>query len=198
MIDTHASHDRPAPSTIDASLLHRTLEEHGVTDVVGLPDNSSAAFFARLDKGDAMRLRTVTREGEAFALAAGLWIGGARPIVLIQNTGLLESGDGLRGTAQRMRIPLVCLVTYRGYAKMMRTLGSVPAAPDAELLSRADVDSVALLTEPTLRAWSVPFDTVGGTDDLPRLHAAFDRCERLKSPVAVLLTCDTVAGAHVD
>jgi sulfopyruvate decarboxylase subunit alpha len=198
MTDTQTPNDRPAPSAIDAGRLLRLLEEHHVTDVVGLPDNSSAALFARLEKGGAIRLRTVTREGEAFALAAGLWVGGARPIVLIQNTGLLESGDGLRGTAQRMRIPLVCLITYRGYAKMMRTLGGVPASPDADLLSRADVDSVALLTEPTLRAWGVPFDTVGGTSDLPRLHAAFERCEELKSPVAVLLTCDTVAEAHAD
>src|SRR5437870_1903755 len=80
------------------------------------------------------------RGGEAFAIASGLWVGGRVPVVLIQNTGLLETGDALRGTAMRMRVPLVCLVTYRGHA----TLGALGVAPSAEtitgaLLSRADV-----------------------------------------------------------
>jgi len=183
---------------IAASLLRDELEAQGVTDVVGLPDNASAALFALLEAGSRMRLRTVTREGEAFALAAGLWLGGARPMVLIQNTGLLESGDALRGTVQRMRIPLVGLITYRGYSSMMRALGSVPDTLDPALLGRADVDSVALLTEPTLQAWGVPFQRLERAADLPRLRAAFAHSEERQSPVAVLLTCHTSAEAHAD
>ena len=34
----------------------------------------------------------VCREGEAMAVAAGLWVGGAKPVILIQNTGLLNLG----------------------------------------------------------------------------------------------------------
>jgi len=180
---------------ICAARFLEALQRHGVTDVVGLPDNASAALFALLaGGGGGVRLRTVSREGEAFALASGLWLGGGRPLVLIQNTGLLESGDGLRGTAMRMRIPLVCVITYRGHARMMRTLGGVPPARDAALLGRPDLDSVALLTEPTLDAWGVPHERLDGEGDLPRLHAAFARSEELGGPVALLLTCDLRAG----
>ena len=171
------------------------LKAEGVTDVVGLPDNSSAALFALLAGDGAPRLRTVTREGEAFALAAGLWMGGARPIVLIQNTGLLESGDSVRGTLLRMGIPVVCVVTYRGYGKMMKVLGGPPPAVDAEMLRRTDLDSVALMTEPTLRAWGLPFERMSAAADLPRLRAAFRRCDESHSPQAVLLACDLVAEA---
>lgn len=97
---------------------------------------------------------TVTREGEAFAVASGLWLGGAYPVVVIQNTGLLESGDSLRGTAIRMGVPLLCLVTYRGY----HTLPKQGGAPDE--MTRADVDSVAVVSEPTLDAWRVPYEVV--------------------------------------
>jgi sulfopyruvate decarboxylase subunit alpha len=105
---------------------------------------------------------TVTREGEAFALASGLWIGGAAPLVVVQNTGLLEAGDSLRGTAVRMGAPLPIVVTARGYAKMGAAgfdLAVTVGAPrlDRETLVRPDVDSVALLTEPTLSAWGIPF-----------------------------------------
>jgi len=178
-----------------AALFLRELEAAGVTDVVGLPDNSSAALFARLQHGGArIRLHTVTREGEAFALAAGLWMGGARPMVLIQNTGLLESGDSLRGTLMRMRVPVVCVVTYRGYAKMKRVLGGPPAAIDPALLSRNDLDSVALVTEPTLAAWGLACGRLDSEADLPKLGEAFARSEEQAQPLGLLLTCDMVAG----
>jgi len=159
-----------------------------VTDVVSLPDNSSSALLALLRQSADIRLLSVTREGEAFALAAGLWLGGRNPLVLIQNTGLLESGDSLRGTLVRMRIPVVCLVTYRGYAKLAGL--EEPPNPGPEVLSRPDLDSVAVMTEPTLRAWGVPFDFLHTNEDIGRISAAFAQAQQLSAPVAVLVTQD--------
>ena len=105
---------------ICAKSVLQELKVCGVTHIVGLADNASAALVALLAEPDSLRFIGVTREGEAFALASGLWIGGKTAAVLIQNTGFLESGDGLRGTAQRMRVPLVCLIAYRGYARIKR------------------------------------------------------------------------------
>jgi hypothetical protein len=173
---------------VQARLILDELRRRQVTHVVTLPDNASAALLALAAAETTPRVVWVAREGEAFALAAGLWVGGALPVLLIQNTGLLESGDALRGTAMRMRVPLVCLVTYRGYATL-RALASQPGEIpiEGELLSRPDVDSTAVLTEPTLRAWGVPFEFLHGDADLPRLAAAFDRAGRLEQPVAVLV-----------
>ena len=125
---------------------------------------------------------TVTREGEAFAVASGLWLGGAYPVVVIQNTGLLESGDSLRGTAMRMGVPLLCLVTYRGYHKLPKQGG----APDE--MTRADVDSVAVVSEPTLDAWRVPYELYRSDDDQTRIARAAARAEAESRPVALLLT----------
>lgn len=103
---------------IYARLILDELRKQGVTDVLGVPDNAARALLDMLAGEPAIRVLTVTREGEAFAIASGLWVGGHTPVVLIQNTGLLETGDALRGTAMRMRVPLVCLVTVRGHARM--------------------------------------------------------------------------------
>jgi sulfopyruvate decarboxylase TPP-binding subunit len=162
---------------MDAVLLADELTRLGITHAVGLPDNASAALFRRL--ADRIPVLTVTREGEAFAIAAGLWLGGGRPMVLIQNTGLLESGDSLRGTAMRMRVPLLVFVTWRGHA----SLGKGSAA-DAETLSRSDVDSVAVLTEGTLRAWGVSYEMLS---DVGGVKAALERAERLSAPTALLV-----------
>jgi sulfopyruvate decarboxylase subunit alpha len=130
----------------------------------------------------------VTREGEAFAIASGLWMGGARPLVVIQNTGLLEAGDSLRGTAVRMAAPIPVLVTGRGYAKMHRA-GLTPAAPRSiELLTRPDVDSTALMTEPTLAAWGVPFERCEeGDDPAAALTRAIESARRNERPTAVVM-----------
>ena len=172
-----------------AQLVLNALQRHAVTDVVSLPDNSSAALLALLRTSDDIRLLSVTREGEAFALAAGLWMGGRNPLVLIQNTGLLESGDSLRGTLVRMRIPVVCLVTYRGYAKLARW-GDPPPEPNPEILSRPELDSVAVMTEPTLRAWGMTFDFMHTDDDIGKISAAFAQAQKLSAPIAVLVTQD--------
>ena len=133
------------------------------------------------DREATIRLLTVTREGEAFAIASGLWLGGKRGLVLVQNTGLLESGDSLRGTAVRMGAPIVCLVTYRGYFRRSETRG-----PDA--MTRADVDSVAVVTEPTLEAWRVPYELYQSDEDAARVRSAYERAERESRLVALLLT----------
>lgn len=159
----------------------------GITDLVGLPDNSSAALFSLLKEAGEPVIRLVTREGEAFAMAAGLWMGGRAPAVLIQNTGLLESGDSFRGTVLRMRVPLLCLITVRGYAKLER-VGPPPGKLDPHLLSRPDVDSAALLTEPTLRAWGLPFDYLHDEQDVPKVKTSVEKAHHLSTPVALLVT----------
>ena len=169
---------------IQARSILGVLRKQEVTHVVTLPDNASAALLSVLAREGGPLVVPVTREGEAFAVASGLWVGGARPVVLIQNTGLLESGDALRGTAMRMRVPLVCLVTFRGYASLPPAGGG---AIGGELLSRPEVDSVAVLTLPTLQAWGVPLDFVHEDGDAAKLGAAFAQAALLEQPVAVLI-----------
>ena len=77
-----------------------------------------------------------SREGEAYGLASGLYLGGAVPLVLIQNTGFFEAGDAFRGTAFNMGLPIVMLLGYRGYKSMES------GAPR--------VDTAATFFEPTL------------------------------------------------
>ena len=79
----------------------RVLEElknNGVTHVVWLPDSVTNFLYLLLDSDPNIDLITVSREGQAFSTAAGLTVGGKRPVVLIQNTGT----PGVWGLAARM------------------------------------------------------------------------------------------------
>jgi sulfopyruvate decarboxylase TPP-binding subunit len=166
-----------------------TLISLGATHVLGIPDNGSARLFDLASSDDRLTLLTVTREGEAFAVASGLWVGGAAPVVVIQGTGLLESGDSVRGTAIRMGAPMLCLIGYRGYGKMLGAgidAGSGPYPP--ETLRRADVDSAALFLEPTLDAWGIPYDVLIPERATEMIESAWARAQAEERPVALLLT----------
>jgi sulfopyruvate decarboxylase subunit alpha len=167
----------------------RALINAGVTHVIGIPDNTSGPLFPEVRRHPTLKLITVTREREAFAIAAGLWLGGASPLVVVQNTGLLESGDSLRGTAVRMASPVPILIIGRGYAKMTKAGVTRDDPRTSELLTRANVDSTALLTEPTLEAWGIPFDLCGGEDDpTMALARTVQQAQTEQRPVALILT----------
>jgi sulfopyruvate decarboxylase TPP-binding subunit len=149
------------------------LKKWNVTHVIGIPDNGTAQLYKHLHAEPEMDVITVSREGEAFAIASGLYVGGKQPVVLIQSTGFLESGDAIRGTAFNMRIPLVTLIGYRGYQTM-----------------RGDssfVDTAATFLEPTLKAWDLPYNTIDTDDDISYIGDAFRQAQETSTPTAVLL-----------
>jgi sulfopyruvate decarboxylase TPP-binding subunit len=184
---------KPPPQPSAAQVLAGLIAQ-GATDLLGIPDNASAALFDLASSDHRVRCLTVTREGEAFAVAAGLWLGGRMPVVSIQCTGLMESGDAIRGTAVRMGVPVLCLVGYRGYAKMLRAgidPGSVPA--DHGELQRHDVDSAAVHLLPTLGAWAIPYVFLDPEREAESIRAAWVRARTEERPVAILLTAPLAA-----
>ena len=181
----------PVPQAV---LVIEALERLGATHVVGLPDNGHAALYMLLETHPSIEMIPVTREGEAWAIASGLWVGGKRPVLAIQNCGLLESGDALRGTAMRMRVPLLCFISYRGFDKMIAQ-GIEPSFDvTADALTRQEIDSAALLLEPTLRAWGVPFYRYDSDGDAALVADAWQQAEREERPVALLMTRGLRAG----
>src|SRR5437763_13773132 len=82
------------------------LERCGFTHVVWIPDSEVGQWDAALAASPRLRLMRPTREGEAIALAGGLCLGGASPLVVIQCTGLFEAGDALRNFVHDLTLPL--------------------------------------------------------------------------------------------
>lgn len=183
--------DAPPAARKIADLLYSM----GATHVVSLPDNTSAPLLDAVQAHGELQLVVGTREGEVISLASGLWLGGARPLVLIQNTGLLESGDGLRGTASRMGAPLLLLITCRGFATA-REMGEVPGQVevDRDILVRPEVDSVAYMTHATLRAWGIPFFTLEDAGDLDTIRRGWALAYSQERPVAVLIDASLSRG----
>ena len=86
------------------------LEELGVTHVITVPDSTIGRWESAIERSPRVRLVRVCREGEAWQVAAGLHLGGATPVVMIQCTGLFESGDALRNALHDWKLPIFSII----------------------------------------------------------------------------------------
>jgi sulfopyruvate decarboxylase TPP-binding subunit len=163
---------------IEARALLEEIRKNNVTHVVGVPDNGSRKLYELLREDSRIQTISVTHEGEAFSLASGLFLGGKNPLILIQNTGFLESGDAFRGTAFNMGLPLVMLIGYRGYQSMQS--GAEP------------VDTAATFFEPTLKAWNIPYYMLHTTSESYLISTAFSKAAETSLPSAVIYPGDCV------
>src|SRR5258707_3389912 len=93
------------------------MKANGVTDVVWLPDSETNWLFLLMKAEPSLRLVGLSREGHACSIAAGLAAGGRKPLILIQNTGMMESGDSIRGWLLGLNVPVVMMVGYRGWTR---------------------------------------------------------------------------------
>jgi sulfopyruvate decarboxylase subunit alpha len=146
------------------------MKKNGVTHVVWLPDTETNWLYQLMQAESTLHLVPVAREAFAFAVAAGLFLVGKTPMIMIQNTGLLDSGNSLRGWSIDLNIPVVLMIGYRGWTRHGVT-----------------TDSVALYTERFLNAFGVNYYLVENNDDSSRISIAFDEARRTKRPVAVLI-----------
>jgi sulfopyruvate decarboxylase subunit alpha len=91
------------------------LHAAGSRDVVYVPDNPLAHVLRELEgRYRDIRLILATREEEAFGIAAGLYLGGRRPTVMLQSSGIGNSLNALTSLLVPYQIPVLTIVSMRG------------------------------------------------------------------------------------
>ena len=143
----------------------------GVTHVVGLPDSTLGPWEGALSSTDGLSLVRVCREGEAWALAAGLYLGGASPLVMIQCTGLFESGDALRNVLYDFGLPLYAVIGYRSYLNQSTLPG----------------DTCLTFTEPILKAWNLDYRLIVDSKQIEDIREHYTSCLRDQRPGVALI-----------
>jgi len=146
------------------------MKQNGVTHVVWLPDSETNWLFLLMKADPSLTMVGVNREGLAFSAASGIHAGGKTPLILIQNTGLMESGDSMRGWTMQMEVPVVLMVGYRGYTR-----------------HGVNTDTAATYTERFLNAFNIQYYLVEQDSDAERISIAFAEAKKTKRPVAVLV-----------
>jgi sulfopyruvate decarboxylase subunit alpha len=159
----------PEPS--DVELIHAAITAAGITHIASLPDINLVDLIDRLERDDALVHVGLSREEEGVGIAAGVYLGGGVPALVIQNAGLLNACNALTTTALQFEIPMLLLVWYAGY------LG------DTAFMRLGEV------TEPVLAALGIrtfiPADAAAARELIPQATMLSRQAMR---PVAVLLT----------
>jgi sulfopyruvate decarboxylase subunit alpha len=141
------------------------------THVVTVPDSTIGRWDEALSSTKGLRVVRVCREGEAWGVAAGLYLGGALPLVLIQCTGLFESGDALRNAVHDWKLPLFSVIGYRSYLNQDTLPG----------------DTCLVFTEPVLTAWQIDYRLITAPDQIDDIRSHCLRCRERDQAGAILL-----------
>jgi len=136
-----------------------TLTALGVSHVVTVPDSTIGPWQDAISASGISVVR-VCREGEAWAVAAGLYLGGSTPLVMIQCTGFFESGDALRNMIHDWKLPLFAIIGYRSYLSQETLPG----------------DTCLTFTEPVLDAWKLDYRLITSDAQLGEMREHFARC----------------------
>jgi sulfopyruvate decarboxylase TPP-binding subunit len=147
------------------------LAELGVTHVVTVPDSTIGPWQDAIEQSDHTRLVRVCREGEAWGVAGGLMMGGKLPVVMIQCTGLFESGDALRNVVHDWKLPVFSVIGYRSYLNQDTLPG----------------DTCLVFTEPILSAWKIDYRLITSPAQLPLIAEHFTASRSARCAGAIVI-----------
>ena len=145
------------------------LVELGISHVVWLPDSVLGPWETALEESKRLKLIRVCREGEAWPIAAGLAIGGKTPIVVIQTTGLFESGDALRNVLFDLGFPVFAIVGARSW------------------LNVQSKDTARRFAIPILDAWGIEHVIVESPDQRQKIAQHYQQCQAAGKPGMALI-----------
>ena len=151
---------------------HKALIESGINFVACLPDSSFKELYEPLSKDPLLTYVQVANEGDGVGICMGAWLGGLRPVLLMENSGFTLTCYALLRGPIAFGVPVLLLMSYRGHFDDQRWF-SVP---------------IGWSTEPLLEALRVSHRVVLQTDGIrSAVVGAVKSMNSFQSPVAVVL-----------
>ncbi len=162
------------PASTAIAALHRNRVDHVVT----VPDWVQLSLHERLNRPDSgIKVINTASENQAVTVAAGLTIGGKRPLLMMQNQGLYNCFNTLRAVCLDAHIPMVFMVGQFG--REFSNLGK-PSTQSERTMVR--------IAEPFLQSIGVPFYVLDTEADMAKLDLAFEQAERERTAVVLLVS----------
>ena len=177
-ITTQLGVDTPAVTQARAQQVIDAIDHIAPTHVLWLPSSTLRSVINHVEeraRAGEYQSFPVTREEEAIGIAAGLTLGGAKPVLIIQDNGIGNCLTALTTFPQPYHIPLLMIVSQRGglneYNSMIHTL--CERVPD--ILAAADVRHFMLDERVPVERWATT------------IVAAAEHAAMTHRPVAVLV-----------
>ena len=152
----------------------REIKASGIQFVVSVPDiTTSEGLLRPLAKLTDPRLIRICKEDEGVAICAGLSFTGKRGLLLIQQTGLLDSINAIRGVAVEYSLPICMMVGL-----LEKEVGVPP---------RQSKRYGVRIVEPILDAMGIAYHEIEGEADVAKIKPAIDDAYAGSRPVVLLI-----------
>ena len=163
-----------ATATLTGRNIIREIVASGVDFVVSVPDiTTSEGLLRPLAQMKTPHLIRVCKEDEGIGICAGLAYSGRRALLLIQQTGMFDSINAIRGVAIEYGLP-ICM--------MVGLLEKEPGTPPMQS-KRYGVRIV----EPILDAMGIPFHEIEEEADVGKIAPAIEDAYMRSHPVVLLI-----------
>jgi sulfopyruvate decarboxylase subunit alpha len=97
-----------------SEVIYDAFKDIGIDFVVSVPCVNLSRILEMLDEDDEIIHIPVTREEEGVGICAGAYLGGKKPALLMQNSGLGNSINALKSLSELYEFPLLMIMSHRG------------------------------------------------------------------------------------
>jgi sulfopyruvate decarboxylase subunit alpha len=155
--------------------IYGALEKIGIDFFVTFPCNWTSRLLDLIAHDRGIIHVPVTREEEGIGVAAGAWLGGKKPAIIMQSSGVGNSLNALLSLNRTYNIPLLILISHRGIEREKIVAQKGMGTALKNLLKGAGIHYYELSDPKQID---------------PTLVGASDRALIEKQPVAVILSPD--------
>jgi sulfopyruvate decarboxylase subunit alpha len=148
------------------------LVDSGIDFAACLPDSAFQELYMPLSADSRIDYVQVANEGDGVGICMGAWLGGKKPVLIMENTGFAVTPYALMRGPIPFGVPMLLLIAHRGGFHDQRWF-SVP---------------MGWGTAPLLEAMRISYEFVTRTADVrSAVIGAVKSMNSIQAPVAVIL-----------
>jgi sulfopyruvate decarboxylase TPP-binding subunit len=164
----------PGRAGLSGDSIIREIKASQIEFVVSVPDiTTSEGLLRQLARGVSPQLIRVCKEDEGIGICAGLAYCNKRALLLIQQTGMLDSINAIRGVAVEYSLPICMMVGL-----LQKEPGVAP---------RQSKRYGVRIVEPILEAMGVDYHEIEAQADVAKIRPAIDAAYARSRPVVLLI-----------
>ena len=170
--------DQLAQYSVSARSILDVFRDRQITHVTTVPDYAQFSLQMRMEEGylPGTRVMRCCTEDQAVECAAGLWVGGGKSVIIMQNQGFYASINSVRAVGIDAKLPLVLMIGPWG--REFANLGKDP---------RQSKRRVVAMLEPVLDALGIRSWRLESPADLDNVGEAIDYAYSESAPAAIVV-----------
>ncbi len=151
--------------------LYETIKNSGIDLILSLPCIMLKGLLLLIEERKEIQHIPITREEEGVGIAAGAYLGGKMPAILIQNSGLGNSINAIKSLLQLYKIPAIFIMSHRG-AEGEKIIAQIP---------------MGKLTPDLLDLLKIKKFIINNPEKINEIEIAVSLSKKSKEPVGILL-----------